>query len=135
MRAPNTPQSVALRARIALRAANGLSNVAIARDVGCSRPTVILWRRRFAEGRPTALIEIATGRGRLVTCAADRMKALVEATTQTRPPDATHRSTRTMGRAQGASPSTGRRIWVAHGLQPHETKRFKLSGRVHLPGA
>jgi transposase len=55
------------------------------------------------------------------------VKAVEEATTQTRPPGATHWSTRTMGKAQGVSPSTVHRIWVAHGLKPHLTKRFKLS--------
>src|SRR5436189_4640856 len=49
--AQKTPQSVALRARIVLLAAAGESNSAIARALGLSRPTVILWRARFAEGR------------------------------------------------------------------------------------
>ena len=38
------------RARILLLAAEGLSNTDIAGQVGCSRPTVILWRQRYAEG-------------------------------------------------------------------------------------
>jgi transposase len=32
-----------------------------------------------------------------------------------------------MARAQGVSKATVQRIWSAHGLQPHRTKRFKLS--------
>ena len=127
MRAPSTPQSVALRARIALRAAEGAANSRIAKEVGTSRPTVMLWRERFAQGGPAALSEIAPGRGRKATYDADRVKAVVEATTQTKPAGATHWSTRTMASAQGVSPSTVHRIWAAHGLQPHLTKRFKLS--------
>ena len=54
MRAQNTPQSVALRARIVLLSADGLPNSRIAREVGVSRPTVILWRERFRQGGPDA---------------------------------------------------------------------------------
>jgi transposase len=134
VRACGTPQSVALRARIVLRAAAGLPNSQTAKEEGTSRPTVIFWRKRFQQGGPAALSEIAPGRGRKLTYGADRVKAVVEATTQTRPRGATHWSVRTMARAQGVSPSTVRRIWVAHGLQPHRTKRFseKLTDVVGL---
>ena len=127
IRAQNTPQSIAVRAKIALLAGDGLSNVQIAREMGTSRSTVILWRQRFLHGGPDVLTEIAPGRGRRVTYGADRVKEVVVATTQTRPPGATHWSTRTMAKAQGVSKTTVQRIWSAHGLQPHRTKRFKLS--------
>ena len=81
MRAQNTPQSVALRARIVLLAADGLPNSRIAREVGVSRPTVILWRERFRQGGPDGLTKIAPGRGRPVTYNADRVKQII-----TRPP-------------------------------------------------
>ncbi len=133
VRARNTPQSVAVRAKIALLAADGLSNRRIAGEVGVSRPTVILWRERFVQGGPGALSEIAPGRGRpLMTYGADRVRAITEATTQTKPQGATHWSTRTMARAQGVSKATVQRIWSAHGLQPHRTKRFKLSKDRHF---
>jgi len=126
-RAQKTPQSVVLRARIVLLAADGLSNSRIAREVHVSRPTVILWRQRFRQGGPGALTEIAPGRGRRVTYGAERVNEIVQATIQTKPPGATHWSTRTMAKAQGLSKATVQRIWSAHGLQPHRTKRFKLS--------
>jgi len=132
VRAQNTPQSVVSRATIALLAADGLSNRQIARKVGVSRPTVILWRERFQRGGSAALTEIAPGRGRPVTYGADRVRQIVEATTQTKPAGATHWSTRTMAEAQGVSKATIQRIWVAHGLQPHRTKRFKLSKDRHF---
>ena len=128
IRAHNTPQSIVLRAKIALLAVDGLSNVRIAHEVGVSRPTVILWRQRFLRGGPDALTTILPGRGRPVTYTAEQVQRIVEATTQTKPPGATHWSTRSMAMAQGVSKATVQRIWSAHGLQPHRTKRFKLSG-------
>lgn len=116
-----------MRARIALLATDGLSNSGIAREMGVNRSTVILWRERFRHGGPESLTKIAPGRGRPVTYNADRVKQIIEATTQSTPPGATHWSTRTMAKAQGVSKATVQRIWSAHGLQPHRTKRFKLS--------
>ncbi len=125
--AQKTPQSVALRARIVLLAAAGESNSAIARALGLSRPTVILWRARFAEGGTAALTETKPGRGRKPTISAAKVKAIVQATTQTRPPSQTHWSCRSMAKAQGVSAATVQRIWDAHGLKPQRVKTFKLS--------
>ncbi|MBA2460238.1 MAG: IS630 family transposase [Actinobacteria bacterium] len=125
--AQKTPQSVALRARILLLAGEGLSNSAIARALSASRPTVILWRSRFEQGGPAALAEVKPGRGRKPTISAAKVKAIVQATTQTRPAGQTHWSCRTMAKAQGVSPATVQRIWDAHGLKPHRVKTFKLS--------
>jgi transposase len=49
LRAHSTPQSLALRARIVLRAADldRPSNLAISREVGCDNHTVGKWRRRY----------------------------------------------------------------------------------------
>ena len=127
VRAQNTPQGVALRSRIVLLAADGTSNSAVARQLGVSRPTVILWRQRFLKGGPPALTQIAPGRGRRMTYDADRVSQVVQATLQTTPAGATHWSTRSMAKAQGLSKATVQRIWSAHGLQPHRTKGFKLS--------
>ena len=125
--AQKTPQSVALRARIVLLASEGVSNSEIARTLGVSRPTVILWRSRFAEGGPPALTETKPGRGRKPTISAAKVKAIVQATTQTRPPGQTHWSCRSMAKAQGVSPASVQRIWDAHGLKPHRVRTFKLS--------
>ena len=127
IRAHNTPQSIAHRAKIVLLAAEGLSNVRVAREAGISRSTVILWRKRFLQGGHEAIATILPGRGRPVTYTTAQVQRIVEATTQTKPLGATHWSTRSMARAQGVSKATVQRIWFAHGLQPHRTKRFKLS--------
>src|SRR3712207_8403217 len=46
-----TAQGLALRARIVLRAAEGLSNTAIADELGVAKHTVGKWRERFAVHR------------------------------------------------------------------------------------
>jgi len=48
VRSGKTQQRVAFRSRIVLKAADGLANTHIARDLGTSRPTVMDWRRRYA---------------------------------------------------------------------------------------
>jgi transposase len=127
VRAPSTPQSIVMRARLVLMAAEGAANNRIAAELGVTRSTVILWRSRFAEGGPAALTETAPGRGRKPSIDAERIKAIVDATLHTTPPGATHWSCRTMAKAQGVSPATVARIWDAHGLAPHRVRAFKLS--------
>ena len=47
VQAPSTPQSLALRARVVLRASEGESNQQIAWGLGLPQITVSKWRRRF----------------------------------------------------------------------------------------
>src|SRR5256885_13896210 len=117
-RAHNAPQSVAMRCQVILLAADGLANNAIANALGISRPTVLLWRGRFASGGPNALVEVAPGRGRRRTITAARVKRIVTATTQTTPTTATHWGCRTAARAAGGGPPTVPRNLGAHGRQP-----------------
>jgi hypothetical protein len=92
-----------------------------------SRPTVLLWRERFAEAGPVALQEDVTGRGRKARIPAKKIREIVEATLHTEPEAATHWSVRTMAAAQGVSAATVQRIWDAHGLEPHRVRTFKIS--------
>jgi transposase len=125
--AGKTPQKVALRARIVLGAAQGKANNALARELGTSRPTILLWRARYASHGLVGLFKDAPRPGRRKQIAAKKVAAIVEATLQTTPRDATHWSVRTMARAHKVSPSTVYRIWESHTLQPHRVKTFKLS--------
>lgn len=125
--ARTSPQRIVMRARIVLLAAQGLANRRIAQEVQTSRPTVILWRDRFAAGGVAALLKDAPGRGRPASISRAKVKRIIEATTQTHPRGATHWSTRTLAKAQGISHATVQRIWDAHGLQPHRVETFKLS--------
>jgi transposase len=127
VRARTTPQRVVLRSRICLLAADGKSNNAIARQLGTSRPTVILWRNRFKEQGPRGLAEDAPHGPSPQRLHAAKIKEIVERTLHTTPADATHWSTRTLAKELGVSHSTVARVWDAHGLQPHRVKTFKLS--------
>jgi transposase len=125
--AHGTPQQVVLRCRIVMAAAAGQSESAIARQWGTNRKTVTLWRARFAEAGLEGLWEIAPGRGRKPTYGPEKIKAIVDATLQTKPAGMTHWSCRQMAKSQGVSKSTVSNIWRSHNVKPHRVKRFKLS--------
>jgi transposase len=127
VRAKKTPQRIALRSRICLLAAEGLSHNAVAKRLSTSRPTVILWSNRFQERGLAGLSEDAPHGLSSRRLDAAKVKLIVEATLHTKPKASTHWSTRTMAKAQGVSHATVQRIWDAHGLQPHRVKTFKLS--------
>jgi transposase len=122
-----TPQKIVLRARIVLLASQGVPNHAISQQVSASRPTVLLWRSRFAQFGVPGLMRDAKRPGRKRALSAEKVKAVVEATLQTTPTDATHWSIRSMAKAQGLSRMAVQRIWRAHKLQPHRVETFKLS--------
>ena len=125
--AHGTPQQVAMRCRIVVDSAAGMSDVAIAEQLSVNRNTVILWRKRFSQEGLDGLWDIAPGRGRKPIHGIDKIAAIVDATLQTKPEGMTHWSCRTMAKSQGVSKSTVNNIWRAHKLQPHRTKTFKLS--------
>src|SRR5229473_2497177 len=122
-----TPQQVALHCRIVLAAAQGRSDLSIAAGLEVNRHTVALWRKRFAEQGLECMWEIAAGRGRKPIFGAERIKAVVDATLQTKPKGMTHWSCRLMAERQAMSKSTISNIWRSHNVKPHRVKRFKLS--------
>jgi putative transposase len=58
VRRHSTPQQVALRAQIVLRAAQGLRNSEIAKQLGITRDTVRLWRKRWLIQAPATLEDL-----------------------------------------------------------------------------
>ena len=57
-RRPTTAPALALRTRIVLACAMpGVTNSQVAEQLGVSRPTVIMWRRRYAERGPSGLVD------------------------------------------------------------------------------
>ena len=125
-RSGKTEQRVALRARIVLGAVDGKSNNALARELGTSRPTVLDWRRRFAEGGVAALYDDRP-RGRSFLPLARAKEAEIIARTQTAPAQATQWSCSRMAELCGVSKASVQRVWHANGLKPHLLKTFKLS--------
>ena len=122
-----TPQQVALRCRVVLAAAEGLSDYEIAAKLQSNRKTAMLWRRRFVQEGVDALWEVAAGRGRKPTYGPEKIQAIVDTTLRSKPKGATQWSCRTLAAAQGISKSAVNRIWQSHNLKPHRTKTFKLS--------
>ena len=125
--AHGTPQQVALRCRIVVAASQGRSDAAIASELKTNRKTVIVWRERFAQQGLASLWQIAPGRGRKPTYGPDKIKAVVDATLQTKPKGMTQWSCRVMAKSQEMSKSTINNIWRSHELKPHRVKTFKLS--------
>src|SRR5271165_6512850 len=126
IRKHGAPQSLAVRARIVLAAAGGLTNKEIAAKLEICAHTAGEWRKRFAIGRLDGLYdEPRPGAPRQI--GDDEIAETVRKTLETRPKGATHWSLRTMAEAVGHSPSTIHRIWQAFGLQPHRSETFKLS--------
>src|SRR5688500_11082218 len=132
LEAHGTPQQVALRSRIVLAAAEGQSDSAVARNLEVNRKTVTLWRARFAREGIDSLWEVAPGRGRKPTFGSEKIKAIIDATLQTKPKGITHWSCRLMAKNQEVSKSTISNIWRSHNLKPHRVKRFKLSRYVRF---
>jgi transposase len=118
----------AQRARMILLAAEGRQDKQIAAEVGIRRQSVALWRRRFLQLGIVGIQKDAPRGGHQRSARSDaKVRAIIQRTTQTTPPDATHWSTRSMARAAGTSAATVRRVWHEHGLKPHRVKSFKLS--------
>jgi transposase len=125
--AMGTPQQVALRCRIVLAASQGESEAAIGSELGINRKTVRLWRERFSQEGLKGLWEVGSGRGRKATYGPERVKAVIDATLQSKPKGQTHWSCRLMAASQGISKSTVNNFWKSHNIKPHRTKTFKLS--------
>jgi len=127
VRAGTTQQRVAFRSRIILLAIGGIANNAIAKQMGTSRPTVLLWRNRFEEGGTDALLsDLPRGQG-IPSLPRKKVEEIIEKTLHTIPKDATHWSCRSMAKTTKVSHASIQRIWDANHLKPHLVKTFKLS--------
>lgn len=127
-RRANSAQALALRARIVLACAGPEvpSIVGVARDLRVSVDTVRKWRRRFLADRLDGLVDEPRP-GRPATIGVDEVEAVVVATLEEIPKDATHWSRRSMAQRSGLSRSTIGRIWRQFNLKPHLVDTFKLS--------
>jgi transposase len=131
-RGRRTPSRLVLRSRIALLAADGMMNRDIAKALKTAPKTVSLWRTRFAERRLAGIEKDSPRGGRPPQAREHIAREIVAKTTQERPANATHWSTRTLAKALGTSSTMVQRVWKANGLQPHRIKTFKLSNDPHF---
>jgi transposase len=125
-RRPKSSQAVAMRARIVLACAEGMSNGAAADKLRITGATVCKWRERFRVSRLEGLLdEPRPGAPRSITDA--QVEEVVTKTLESMPANGTHWSTRLMAEKAGLSQTAIVRIWHAFGLQPHRVENFKLS--------
>ena len=127
-RRAKSSQALALRSRIVLACAGPEppAIVAVARQMGITADTVRKWRRRFWADRLDGLVDEPRP-GRPPTIGVDEVEAVVVATLEETPKDATHWSRSSMAERSGLSKSTVGRIWKKFQLKPHLTDTFKLS--------
>src|SRR3989441_10550193 len=125
VQAPSTPQSLALRARIVLRASDGESNQQIVLGLGLPQITVSRWRRRFSAHGLDGLRD-ARRSGRPVTHGPEIWQRVQHRVCQ-QPKFQSRWSVRTLAREVGLPSSTGHHMLRASGLEPHRLRTFTFS--------
>jgi transposase len=129
------PARVAQRARIVLLSGQGLTGAEIAERVGCTEPTVVMWRRGYAE-RGLGGLQDAPRPGGPVRVMTPGVVAQVLADSVTPPPESlraqgvTHWSSRRLAdwlarhRDIHASHDSIAALWRRFCLRPHRSEGF-----------
>jgi transposase len=139
-RSKSAPAREVERARIVLLSAEGVPGKQIAATVGCAEPTVVTWRRRYAESGLAGLEDLP--RPGKPSPLPDALRDRVLELTLTEPPTqfgAAHWSSRLLAAALAAegtpiSHVTIARIWHRFGVQPWRAGTFKFSTDPELEG-
>src|ERR687896_1610120 len=139
-RSKGAPARVVERARIVLLSAEGMPGKQIAATVGCAEPTVVTWRRRYAESGLAGLEDLP--RPGKPSPLPESLRDRVLELTLTEPPTrfgATHWSSRLLAQRRAAegtpiSHVTIARIWHRFGVQPWRAQTFKFSTDPELEG-
>jgi transposase len=126
-RSRSLPARQVERAKVVLLAAEGKTDLEISAALRISNQKAARWRKRFLRFGLAGLEKDAPRPGRKPAIPISVKEELVHKTTQSKPENATHWSTRTMAAAMGVSEATVRRVWHAHGLKPHLVEAFKVS--------
>src|SRR5579864_8007671 len=125
IRSSSTPQSLALRSRIVLAAADGANNQQIAAALKVPAVTVGKWRRSFAIDGLEGLRD-APRSGRPLKHDADTRHKLQTRVCQ-QPQDQSRWTVRTLAAELGLPSSTVHAMLVAAKLQPHRIRTFTFS--------
>ena len=123
----NTAQKHVWRAAIVLLSADGIGTTEIMRRTGTSKTCVWRWQERFMHEGVDGLLRDKTRPSRIKPLGPDIAERVVHLTLTDPPGEATHWTAVMMAKESGISASAVRRIWRAHGLQPHRYRQFKLS--------
>ena len=125
VRSTSIRAGLAQRARIVLLAGDGIGTNEIVRLTGASKPTVILWKKRYAaEGTGGLLDRPKPGKPRVTDDV-----GIVLATLEP-PPDrlgVTHWSSRLLAAELGLSNVKVAKVWQEYGLKPWRRETFKFS--------
>jgi transposase len=126
-----TPVRLLERSKIILMAADGVPNYTIAKKLGIGVSTVGRWRNRFlkegyaaiTQDRPRGL----NHGGKSTELQLLLKEKVIKVTTQDKPANATHWTTRSLAKYLNINHSYVNLVWRNAGLKPHLHKTFKLS--------
>lgn len=122
-----TEVRLVLRAKIILKAAEGMLNQDIAKVLNVTQNKVGRWRRRFSAKRLDGIRKDLPRGNRRGVERARLAKLIIDATTQTKPKDATHWSSRALAKHLKVDDTRVRRVWQEAKLKPHLSHTFKVS--------
>ena len=117
--------------KIVLLAFESLPNYKIAEELNIDVNKVGRWRNRFAvhrfEGIEKDLSRGANHGGKNTEEQSKLRSKIIKITTQLKPKDATHWTTRTLANKLKINHSFVNKVWREAGLKPHLTNQFKVS--------
>lgn len=104
----------------------GEANLAIAKQLNLSRPTVLAARSAFAKDGMKSITGVRKRKRQAKVLTPDLEQHILDATLKTRPLDgSTHWSVRMLAKHLGVSRTIVHRVWQRHDVQPDRVERFK----------
>ena len=125
-RSTSLPHGLVLRASIVLACAQGLTNTAVASQLGVTETTVGKWRKRFLDAGVQGLRDNARP-GHPRTYGDEKVATVIHRALHARPQDGGPWSVRRMASSEGVSKSTVQRWFALFGVKPHLSETCKLS--------
>jgi len=136
MKSRKTPVRLIERSKIVLLAAEGIPNYKIAEELEIDVNKVGRWRNRYSLNRHQGIEKDrprGANHGGKDSGEQSKLRSkIIKITTQEKPKDATHWSTRGLAKKLGINHSFVNRVWREVGLKPHLTQQFKVSNDPHF---